>query len=264
MKPDAPALVHQAPDPSHSSAPPLDPHGADRTGRADDPTEGGRRILRFQRSERHIHWAIAIPFLVCWTTAVVLVLVYNPAPTRPLRDLLSWTHRIGGICFTVLPLLAVLRSTGDARVHFANVRQAWVWTLQDIRWLSMLGLAAISRNVELPEQGKFNAAEKLNFMVLMTCYPLYIVTGATIWLTHGAFVSWLLHFFMALVGTPLVLGHIYMATLNPGSRVGLQGMISGYVDRQWAKHHYRRWYREQVASGAADAAPAVPEDPPLR
>jgi len=257
MQPDAPTAPR-----SHASA--AAPHGTTPADAAADPTGGGRHILRFHRSERHIHWAIAIPFLVCWTTAVVLVLVYNPAPERPLRSLLSWTHRIGGVCFTILPLLAVLRSTGDVRIHFANVRQAWVWTFQDIRWLSMLGLAAISKRVELPEQGKFNAAEKLNFMVLMTCYPLYIVTGATIWLTHGAFVSWLLHFFMALVGTPLVLGHIYMATLNPGSRAGLQGMVSGYVDRQWAKHHYRRWYREQVETGEPGEAAAEPTDPGLR
>lgn len=264
MHPEAPS----APQPESTANPAPDPPAAPPAEGATDPTAGGRRILRFHRSERHIHWAIAAPFLVCWTTAVVLILVYNPAPDRPLRSLLSWTHRIGGVCFTILPLLAVLRSTGDVRLHFGNVRQAWVWTLQDIRWLSMLGLAAISKRVELPEQGKFNAAEKLNFMVLMTCYPLYIITGATIWLTHGAFVSWLLHFFMALVGTPLVLGHIYMATLNPGSRAGLQGMISGYVDRQWAKHHYRRWYREQVESGA-DAGPSTapaagPEEPGIR
>jgi hypothetical protein len=32
--------------------------------------------------------------------------------------------------------------------------------------------------------------------------------------------------------------------VNPGTRVGLSGMFSGSVDREWAKHHYRRWFRE--------------------
>jgi len=221
--------------------------------------EPGRHILRFHRSERSVHWAIAIPFLVCWVTAVVLVLGYNPAPDRPFRIVFAWTHRISGLCFAVLPAIAILRSTGEIGIHLNNVRQAWIWTLQDVRWLAMLGLAAVFSGVRLPEQGKFNAAEKLNFMVLMAFYPLYLVTGATIWLTHGAFVSWVLHFFMAVVGTPLVLGHIYMATINPSSRVGLSGMISGYVDRQWAKHHYRRWYREQHGPGHAPQA-APPAD----
>ena len=35
-----------------------------------------------------------------------------------------------------------------------------------------------------------------------------------------------------------------MAVINPATRKGLEGMITGFVDRQWAKHHYRRWYRE--------------------
>lgn len=30
-----------------------------------------------------------------------------------------------------------------------------------------MGFAAINKNIELPEQGKFNAAEKINFMTLM-------------------------------------------------------------------------------------------------
>jgi hypothetical protein len=41
-------------------------------------------------------------------------------------------------------------------------------------------------------------------------------------------------------------------------------MISGFVNRRWARHHYRRWYDENFAPGvaraarAANAAPARP------
>ena len=108
----------------------------------------------------------------------------------------------------------------------------------------MLMLAGVSSKFKLPEQGKFNAAEKVNFMVLMGTYPLYIATGLLIWLTDCAFLAWLLHSFMAVIATPLILGHMYMAMINRGGRPGLQGMITGFVDRQWAKHHYAHWYRE--------------------
>lgn len=194
-----------------------------------------------------MHWAIAVPFLVCYTTALILVFVYNPDPSRPFRAAFSWTHRLSGVAFIVLPLLAAARSKGDFRLHLYNVRQAWVWTLDDMKWLALMGLAAISSKVKLPDQGKFNAAEKMNFMVLMGTYPLYIVTGLLVWLPGIAFFSWALHVLMALIATPLVLGHLYMALINPSSRKALGGMIGGFVDRQWAKHHYGRWYREQVA-----------------
>lgn len=217
---------------------------------ADPPQPSSDRILRFRRSERRVHWALAIPFLLCYASALVLVVYYNPDPQRPYRDVVSWIHRLSGIGLVLLPLWAAVEARGDYRVHFYNIRQAWIWSLQDVRWLVLMGLAAVSRRTRLPEQGKFNAAEKLNFMMLMSTYPLYILTGLTIWFTDGAFLAWVVHVGMAILATPLITGHLFMATLNPGTRKGLQGMISGFVDRQWAKHHYRRWYRESFEGKA--------------
>lgn len=214
------------------------------------------QILRFRKSERLLHWAIAVPFLVCYATAIVLIVRYNPDPQRPYRQVFALAHRISGVAFILLPVLAVVKSKGDWRIHFQNIRQAWAWTLQDVKWLTMMGLAAMSPRFRLPEQGKFNAAEKINFMTLLGTYPLYIATGLVIWLTHGAFLAWVVHFAMALVATPLILGHIFMATVNPETRVGLSGMISGFVDRQWARHHYAHWYREHY--GQLDRGPALP------
>jgi len=220
------------------------------------PSPQPRTILRFRRAERHVHWALAIPFMVCWTTALVLVVVYNPDPQRPYREIFSWIHRLSGIALIVLPVIAVARTAGDIRVHFHNILQAWTWTLSDLRWLALAGLAAIHPGVKLPEQGKFNAAEKLNFMTLLGTYPLYIVTGLVMWLTSAAFLSWIVHFAMAVLATPLILGHIYMAAVNPSSRVGLSGMITGYVDRRWAKHHYGKWYRENFEKSERPVPPS--------
>ena len=225
------------------------------------------KVLRFRKTERAVHWAIAIPFLVCYATALVLVFVYNPDPQRPLRDVFSWTHRLSGVCLIVLPMLAVMRSRGDIRIHFYNIRQAWLWTFSDVKWLTLIGLAAMGVKVALPEQGKFNAGEKLNFMMLMGTYPLYILTGLVIWLTHVAFLSWIVHVLMAVLATPLILGHMYMAMVNPESRRGLEGMVSGFVDRQWAKHHYPQWYREsheaeEKGKPTSDPVPQASDVPP--
>ena len=206
-------------------------------------------ILRFKTSERTLHWAIAVPVLICWITAAILVFAYNPMPLRPFRGVLSWTHRIGGVGLIVLPPLAVVRSHHDIRTHFANIKQAWIWTMSDAAWLVRMSLATVFRGIQLPEQGKFNAAEKLNFMLVMTTYPLYIITGLLMWFTNANWVAWIFHALMALVATPFILGHVYMATINRETRVGVQGMISGYVDRTWAKHHYARWYRDQDKGG---------------
>ena len=203
-----------------------------------------RQILRFRQSERVLHWSIAVPFMVCYASALVLLIFFNLRSQEPSRLIFTWIHRIAGTCLIILPLITAVRNRRDYRVHLYNIRQALSWAIDDVKWLVLMGAAAVSSKVKLPDQGKFNAAEKINFMMVMSTYPVFIVTGLVLWALKVAFVSWIVHVAMAAIATPLILGHVYMAVVNPGTRVGLSGMLSGYVDRQWAKHHYTRWYRE--------------------
>ena len=128
-------------------------------------------VLRFRACERHLHWALAVPFKVCYLTAVILVLVYNPDPSRPLRQLVSWLHRGSGVCLAVLPLATILWHRRDFAHHLDNVRRAWTWSADDFKWLALMGVAMVTRRISLPHQGKFNAAEKINFIVLNLTYP---------------------------------------------------------------------------------------------
>lgn len=213
----------------------------------------GTKILRFNRSERHLHWALAIPFIICFLSAMVLVFIYNPTPTKPYRLLFSYIHKTSGILMIFLPFFTAATSRRDFQVFFYNIKQAWLWTIDDIKWLLLMGIAAINKKIRLPEQGKFNAAEKINFMYLMVTYPMYITTGLIVWFTDNAFAPWVLHCLMAVMSTPLIFGHFFMATINPASRIGLSGMLNGFVDRHWAKHHYTKWYREHFECALAPA-----------
>ncbi len=214
--------------------------------RAKASTRFGRdQILRFEACERHLHWCIAAPFTICYLTALVLVAVYNPDPTRPYRIVFAWIHRLSGLALTLLPPLVLFIHRREFRQHLGNIREALSWGTSELLWLLLMGPSMLSRRVKLPHQGKFNAAEKINFLMVMSTYPLYIATGLTIWLLRPAYVSWMIHIAMAMAATPLILGHVFMATVNPDTRVGLSGMISGWVSREWARHHYRRWYDQK-------------------
>ena len=202
------------------------------------------KILRFRQSERWLHWAISIPFMISYVSALILVVFYNPDPSRPFREVFSWIHKISGISLFVFPVLVMVTKRGDINVFFYNIRQAWAWTAEDFKWLCLKGAAAVNKRISLPEQGKFNAAEKLNFMVLMCTSPVYILTGLLIWLAESALLFWFIHFTMAIITTPLLLGHIFMAAFNPDTRKALSGMISGFVERDYVKHHHSRWYEE--------------------
>ncbi len=220
-----------------------------------------QEILRFRKSERMLHWAIAVPFMVCWASALVLVLVYNPDPLRPFRDVFSWLHRISGVCLVLLPMLAMLKNRKDYRIHIYNIKCAVLWSLNDLKWVALMGLAAVSKRIRLPEQGKFNAAEKVNFMSVMFATPILALTGILIWTHEYGWAAWLVHGLLALAVSPTMLGHIYMATVNRDTRTGLSGMTTGYVDRHWAKHHYAVWYRQQFGE---DGCPEQVQPEPRR
>ena len=225
------------------------------------------QVLRFHLSERLLHWSIAVPFMTCFTSAAVLALFFGRDNPGIPRQVFAITHRVSGIALIVLPLLTAWRHQRDYRVHLDNIRQAWTWVLDDVKWLFLMGAAAISKRIQLPEQGKFNAAEKLNFMMVMCTYPLFILTGVQLLFPGIHFLGWVLHVVLALLAAPLMLGHIYMALINPGTRIGLTGMVTGYVDRRWAQHHYTRWYRTNFTSppppssalSSADTSPATSE-----
>lgn len=237
--------------------------GSSTAGATAGPPESGHpaaassdRILRFQRPEVLLHWAIALPFMVCYLSSFILLALYTQAPERPYRDVFGWTHRISGLCLFFLPATVILAHPGAWKLLLYNIKQGWAWSVRDVRWLLLTGLSLINKRIELPEQGKFNAGEKMNFMMVMTTCPLFILTGVLIWVPGIAFFSWLAHFFMAIVATPLMFGHIFMATVNPSTRVGITGMISGYVQRAWAKHHYPLWYAEHFEEDGTPKAGA--------
>ena len=196
--------------------------------------------------------------MVSYMSAAILVAVYNFNPTRPYREVFSWIHRMSGVYLIILPFWTILRHRHDFDIHWKNIRHAWTWSLNDLKWLALMPASNLIPSITLPHQGKFNAAEKINFMVLVTTYPLYIITGLLIWLPGVALVPWLLHFSMAVMATPLMLGHIFMATINPETRVGLTGMITGFVSREWAKHHYHLWYLEHYGHEEQAAEPVAP------
>jgi len=217
----------------------------------DTSRTASERIVRFRLSERLLHWCIALPFLICAASAAVLLFYYNPNPARPYRIVFSWIHRVSAVGLMTLPGLVMLANIRDARVYLRNLREGLVWNLDDIRWLTRKPLQALKPTLELPEEGKFNAGEKINFGITTVAYPVLIVSGLLIWQANSIVVPWLVHITVAALALPMAGGHIFMATINPDTRVGLSGMFSGLVDRHWASHHYRRWFKETFPALAA-------------
>ena len=54
----------------------------------------------------------------------------------------------------------------------------------------------------------------------------------------------LVHDIAMYIAIPLVIGHLYMAMVNPSTRHSLRGMVLGTVRRDWAREHHAKWERE--------------------
>jgi len=193
--------------------------------------------------------------MVCLATGIVLKLFFNHLhPHALLPAALHWGHRISGICLLLLPTWVARRHRNDLSLYLYNIKRAWTWTRDDLKWLALAGPAALSRKITLPEQHKFNAGEKLNFMALTLTYPILVATGVVILMPGMYFLTWIVHVSVAVLAAPLIFGHVFMAVVNPDTRIGLSGMFSGNVDREWAKHHYAKWYRENFGEDEVQEA----------
>jgi len=96
------------------------------------------------------------------------------------------------------------------------------------------------------EVGKYNGGQKLLFWLSALAALGLLLTGVVLWFPElfGEGLrqaSWLLHDITFILFTLLIIGHIYLGIVEPGT---FKGMIEGTVSRDWAKLNHPAWYRD--------------------
>ncbi len=149
---------------------------------------------------------------------------------------------------------------GDKRALRRDLHELDVWDDDDIDFLRS-PLAVVTEGYA-PPQGRFNAGQKINTILLGASAIGFGLTGLIMWQSahFPASLQWAvqgsvnLHDILAILTAALVAGHIYLAALHPTTRPGLSGMFSGQVDRAWARHHHPKWVaREEAVSNQPSA-----------
>jgi formate dehydrogenase subunit gamma len=203
-------------------------------------TSNNPLVARFNATERWLHWAFAIPFILTFATGLAL---FFPELQKLAgsREVVRNLHRFLGLATVVLPLLVI--ALGDRKQLAADAGDIDLWSRQDQRWFrAWLWRKAGGRDT-LPPQGRFNAGQKFNAVITLAALFWLSLTGLVIFPgLHPPF--WLvansrsLHNITWMVITPAVLGHIFLAAIYPPTRPGLSGIITGQVRRDWlATHH---------------------------
>jgi len=102
---------------------------------------------------------------------------------------------------------------------------------------------------KLPEQGKFNAGQKLVFKSAAILLVLLLISGLVIWRAYYSLpvdlvrIAVVVHAASATLLIAIILVHIYAAIWVKDT---FRAMGSGKVSRAWARQHHRAWYRDMT------------------
>ena len=224
-----------------------------------EPAEAGNpgpaRLLRFDRTERALHWSNAAVTAVLVATAAILYL----GPLSALvgrRNLVRDIHVVAGLALP-LPYLVALAGRWGAGLR-RDAGRLNRWGPDDWRWLRSRGR---DRSVRL---GKFNPGQKLNAAFTAGVVLPMLVTGSIMrwfepfplaWRTGATFV----HDWLAIAIVVAITGHVLKAVGEPAA---MRAMVRGDVPAAWARRHRPRWYEEMAGTRPAvggDEHPATSE-----
>lgn len=163
----------------------------------------------------------------------------------PARQTLEKYHGGVGFAMVVLPFLLLL--VLDHRRLAADIREVDLWDKDDRRWLRAAMRGGTLRKKPMPPQGRLNAGQKTNSILVAAIAVGFAVTGALL-LSRAKVPAWLvsralwLHGFLAVLAIALFAGHLGHVVLTRHGLRYLNGMISGSLDEKVARERHAKWW----------------------
>ena len=192
---------------------------------------------RFSKTERTLHWANAAFFFFLLATGLIL---YLPSLSVAVgrRMIVQDVHFWSGIAW--VSVLAAIVVLGDRRGIVETAREVDRFDRDDLRWLA---------GKKPAPQGRLNAGQKINAALTAAFTLLVLASGLLLWFgerdTSWRFASTvILHDGLMYFSVALLLGHLYLAVINPSTRHALRGITTGSVSEEWAATHHAKWTPE--------------------
>ncbi len=201
----------------------------------------GEMIERWSKSERWLHFYTASLFILLALTG--LSLLYGRS------FLISW---LGHDSFSqVADIAKIVHNYAGPLFSVGLVMMGMIWfqdnlfNKTDITWFKQYGGMIGNQH---PSAGRMNAGEKAWFWLLMTAGVLVSITGMNLDFPNlGQYrlimqISHIIHSVSAFLLIIGALGHIYIGTI--GTEGALRGIITGKVDKSWARQHHDLWLQQ--------------------
>jgi formate dehydrogenase gamma subunit len=193
----------------------------------------GNRVQRFTVSERAVHWLTALAFFNLLFSGLVVGRRGTFHDVMYAWHLVSAGVLVGGVALIVL--------AGNRRALRRTARELGRLHVEDREWLRTIPVRLLEGAPE-PPAARFNAGQKVNFALVCILLTALYVTGVDTIVagTHHNLIFGA-HKLATIAFCVLMAGHLYMALVNRATRPALRGMLTGEVDREWARKHYQRW-----------------------
>jgi len=191
------------------------------------------RVLRFTVSERAVHWLTALAFFSLLISGLVV------GRRGTFHDVMyAWHLASAGVLVGGVTLIVV---AGNRRALRDTARELGQLDAEDRKWLGAIRARMLSGAPE-PPAGRFNAGQKVNFALVCVLLCVLYITGVDT-IAAGTHHNLIFggHKLATIALCVLVVGHLYMALVNRATRPALRGVLTGKVDREWARKHYPRW-----------------------
>jgi cytochrome b subunit of formate dehydrogenase len=200
-------------------------------------------------------------FLVAFISGLLMWLPATRIWMAGARQTVALYHGYLGAAMIILPLLLLL--VIDRRRLVRDLREVDRWSWDDRRWFRLALRGYTLRGRQMPSQGRFNAGQKFNVVLVAAMAVGFAATGGILmhkqgippWLVSRAL--WL-HAFLAVVGMALLVGHLAHVFLTKHGRTYLTGMIRGWVPEQLVMERHLRWWEQERGRLGAAAAPGEP------
>lgn len=206
------------------------------------------RILRFVLAERLSHWLYAALFIIAFISGLLMWIPATRAWMAGARQAVTHYHGGAGLLMVVVP--AVLFLILDRRRLAGDVREIDLWDADDRRWFWAAARGRTLRGGEMPPQGRFNAGQKANAVLVAVMALGFVVTGSMLegkehlpaWLVSRAL--WL-HDFLTVAGIALLMGHLAHVFLTRHGRDSLRAMVEGTLSEETARDRHLKWWRDR-------------------
>ncbi len=203
-------------------------------------------IPKYTLLERVGHWLHTASFVPLAITGMVLYFPFlQPLAQGAAGEFFRLVHRAAAVIFGVLPVIYFIF---QPRRFIMNIRE-FLPSKEDIGWLR--GAPAyylFGRHEAMPPQGRFNAGEKLNGLVMIIAWVIFGITGLLMWFGKGIaspeLFRWavLLHDLAMIASVCMFLVHLYLAVAHPLMWAALVSMRFGVTSAEYAAEHHAKWY----------------------